>query len=109
MKRGRSALILLLLAAGLGAYIWFVEMKREPASDEPKAEKVFASLEADKIDALTVTASNGDVTTLKKQGVELVKHQVALGDQIRALGNYPVAIKLMHDLQTEIQVQVVQE
>ena len=68
MKRGRSTLILLALAAALGAYIWFVEMKREPASDEPKAEKVFTALEADKIDALTLTASNGDVTTLKKEG-----------------------------------------
>ena len=69
MKRGRSTLILLALAAALGAYIWFVEMKREPAGDEPKGEKVFTSLEADKIEALTLTASNGDVTTLKKQGV----------------------------------------
>ena len=33
MKRGRSALILLLLAAGLGAYIWFVEMKRDDAAN----------------------------------------------------------------------------
>jgi hypothetical protein len=68
MKRGRSTLILLALAAALGAYIWFVEMKRAPADDEPKGEKVFASLEADKITALTLTASNGDVTTLTKEG-----------------------------------------
>ena len=68
MKRGRSTLILLALAAALGAYIWFVEMKRDPADDEPKTEKVFASLEADQIAALTLTASNGDVTTLKKDG-----------------------------------------
>ena len=69
MKRGRSTLVLLVLAAALGGYIWFVEMKREPDSDEPKGEKVFAALEADKIAALTVTASNGDVTTLKKEGL----------------------------------------
>ncbi len=68
MKRGRSTLLLLVLAAALGGYIWFVEMKREPADDEPKAEKVFAALEADQIAALTLTASNGDVTTLKKAG-----------------------------------------
>ena len=43
-------------------------MKREPAGDEPKGEKVFTTLEADKIAALTLTASNGDVTTLKKEG-----------------------------------------
>ena len=69
MKRGRSTLFLLLLAAGLGAYIWFIEMKRDPADDEPKMEKVFASLNADQIGALTLTASNGDVTTLKKNGI----------------------------------------
>lgn len=68
MRRGRSTLILLALAAALGAYIWFVEMKRDPSDDEPKTEKVFASLEADQIAALTLTASNGDVTTLKKDG-----------------------------------------
>lgn len=69
MKRGRSTLILLLLAAALGGYIWFVEMKRDPADDDQtKTEKVFASLEADQISALTLAASNGDVTTLKKDG-----------------------------------------
>ena len=51
MNRGRSTLVLLALAAALGAYIWFVEMKREPASDEPKTEKVFTALEADGIAA----------------------------------------------------------
>ena len=69
MKRGRSTLVLLALAAALGAYIWFVEMKRDPASDEPKTEKVFAALEADAISTLTLHASNGDVTTLRKDGV----------------------------------------
>ena len=68
MKRGRSTLILLVLASALGAYIWFVEMKREPSDDEPKAERVFASLEADDIASLTLQAGNGDVTTLKKDG-----------------------------------------
>jgi len=68
MTRGRSTLLLLALAAALGAYIWFVEMKREPADDEAKGEKVFSALQADQIAALTLTASNGDVTTLKKVG-----------------------------------------
>lgn len=69
MKRGRSTLVLLALAAALGAYIWFVEMKRDPSDEESKAEKVFASLEADAISALTLNASNGDSTTLTKDGV----------------------------------------
>ena len=69
MKRGRSTLVLLALAGALGAYIWFVEMKRDPSDAEPKGERVFSGLEAEQITALTVTASNGDVTTLEKQGV----------------------------------------
>ncbi|MGI8671910.1 MAG: DUF4340 domain-containing protein [Luteitalea sp.] len=70
MTRGRSALILLLLAAGLGAYIWFVEMKRPDPDAEPKADRVFASLDASQISELTLQAGNGDVTTLNKQGTE---------------------------------------
>jgi hypothetical protein len=68
MKRGRSTLILLALAAALGGYIWFVEMKRDPSDEDAKTEKVFAALEADTIAALTLTASNGDVTTLARDG-----------------------------------------
>lgn len=68
MTRARSTLILLLLAAGLGAYIYFVEMKRPAPDDQPKADRVFAGLEADQITELTVQAGNGDSTTLKKQG-----------------------------------------
>jgi hypothetical protein len=69
MNRGRSTLILLALAAALGAYIWFVEMKREATDeDAPKTEKVFADLKAEAIGALDLLGSNGDRTTLKKQG-----------------------------------------
>lgn len=68
MKRGRSTLIFLGVAVALGAYIWFVESKRETSDAEPKAERVFASLETDAVTKLTVTATNGDVTTLEKSG-----------------------------------------
>ncbi|HTU99334.1 MAG TPA: DUF4340 domain-containing protein [Luteitalea sp.] len=66
MKRGRSTLILLVLAAALGGYIWFVEREGTTSDDEPKAERVFASLDQDAIAALTVKAANGDETSLKK-------------------------------------------
>jgi hypothetical protein len=68
MKRGRSTLILLVLAAALGGYIWFVERESPTSDDEPKAERVFAGLEQDAIEALTLQAGNGDVTSLKKAG-----------------------------------------
>jgi hypothetical protein len=68
MKRGRSTLILLVLAAALGGYIWFVERESPTSDDEPKAERVFAGLDQDAIEALTLQAGNGDVTSLKKKG-----------------------------------------
>jgi hypothetical protein len=69
MNRGRNTLILLVLAAGLGSYIYFVESKREPASssDEPAAThaKVF-TVDAAKIEEVAVKGSAGQETTLKK-------------------------------------------
>ena len=68
MKRGRSFLILMIAALGLGAYIYFVEMKRDPAAaDTPAKEKVFA-IESGKIEEVEVRAESGDVTTVKKSG-----------------------------------------
>ena len=68
MRGGRSFLILVVLALGLGAYIYFVEMKRDPAaSDETKKDKVFA-IESGKIEEVEVRAASGEVTTVRKNG-----------------------------------------
>ena len=68
MRGGRSFLILLVLAAGLGGYAYFVESKNDTAGDKAtKKAKVFA-VESEKIDELTVRSQNGDVTKLKKDG-----------------------------------------
>jgi hypothetical protein len=69
MGRGRSTLLLFLVLVALGAYIFFVERKREPAieGDAEPRKKVF-SVEAGKIEELQVKASAGDQTTLKKEG-----------------------------------------
>ncbi len=66
MRGGRSLLVLLVLAAGLGAYIYFVEAKREPGDSEKKS-KIF-TVDATKIDDVEVHAASGDVTHLKKTG-----------------------------------------
>lgn len=69
MHRGRNTLILLVVGLLLGAYVWFVEMKKAPPP-EPGAEaraKVF-SVEASNIDSLTVKSSAGEQTMLKKSG-----------------------------------------
>jgi hypothetical protein len=68
MQRGRSFLIMMVVALGLGAYIYFVEMKRDPAAaDTPAKEKVFA-IESGKIEEVEVRAESGEVTTVAKTG-----------------------------------------
>ena len=64
MGRGRSTLILLVAALGLGGYLYFVESKR-PVQDENAKKKVF-SHEADKISQLQIKSSTGEVTALRK-------------------------------------------
>src|SRR5574338_961570 len=67
MRGLKSFGLLLVVAIGLGAYVYFVDMKK-PAGDEPaKKDKVF-TVDADKIDEITVKAETGDRTTLKKNG-----------------------------------------
>ena len=66
MRGLRSTIALILVLAGLGAYIYFVTWKQPPESVS-KLEKVFAGLEADKVQELKVASDKGDVTTIKKE------------------------------------------
>jgi len=68
MRGVRSFLVLLVVAASLGAYLYFVESKREP-SDGEKKDKVF-TVESDKIEEITVKSESGERTTLRKNGNE---------------------------------------
>ena len=56
MRGLRSTIALVVVLAGLGAYIYFVTWKQPEggADAAKKQEKVFAALEADKIDELKV-------------------------------------------------------
>jgi hypothetical protein len=66
MRGLRSTIALVVILAGLGAYIYFVTWKT-PAGDTGKtSEKVFAGVQSDKIEELRVTSAGGDATTLKK-------------------------------------------
>jgi hypothetical protein len=69
MNRGRSTAILAGLALALVAYIFFIERHREPAPaeapDGPRG-KVFAGLDAAKIEEIEIAASSGQRTTLRK-------------------------------------------
>jgi hypothetical protein len=68
MKRGITTLVLLVVALGLGAYIYFVESKRKPAAERvDEKAKVFSGLDAATVEELEVKASGGDLTKLKKE------------------------------------------
>ena len=67
MRGLRSFLILLVIAVPLVGYMAY-EMKREPP-DADKKDKVF-SVEADKIEELTVKSESGEQTTLRKSGTD---------------------------------------
>ena len=67
MRGVRSTLVLLAVALALGAYVYFVESGRPPAGSPDPLETVF-DVDADDVDALTVTAGNGDRTVIEKDG-----------------------------------------
>jgi hypothetical protein len=65
MRGVRSTVALVVILAGLAAYIYFVTWKLPPDSG-PQRDKVFAALQSDQIEELQVKAESGEVTTLKK-------------------------------------------
>lgn len=68
MRGLKSTALLGLVLAGLVAYIYFYESKREPsAGTDTKKEKVFGVDQA-KIAALSIASSAGESTMLEKQG-----------------------------------------
>ncbi|HUR19469.1 MAG TPA: DUF4340 domain-containing protein [Vicinamibacterales bacterium] len=79
--RGRSTLILLVLAAAFGAYLYFVESKKTVA-DENAKKKVF-TYESSKIEQVEIKLASGEDTALKKDagGWTIVKPVTAPADQ----------------------------
>jgi len=57
MRGLRSTIALLVVLAGLGAYIYFVTSKAEDSST--KQEKLFPSVTSDNIEELTVKSYSG--------------------------------------------------
>ena len=69
MRGLRSIFALIVVLGGLGAYIYFVTWKAPDPGADPsgkKTEKLFAGLQADKIEEIKVSSSAGDATTVKK-------------------------------------------
>ncbi len=68
MRGLRSFLVLLVAAIGLGAYIYFVEMKRPSVEDAAtRREKVF-TVESSAIEELEIRSEQGNRTKLAKSG-----------------------------------------
>src|SRR5262245_44532709 len=64
MRGLRSTLFLLVVLLGLGGYIYFGGAKKDDA--DTKKDRLFPSIEAAKIEEMTVKSESGDTTTLKK-------------------------------------------
>ncbi|HTK75950.1 MAG TPA: DUF4340 domain-containing protein [Gemmataceae bacterium] len=68
MRGLRSTIALLVVLAGLGAYIYFVTWKQpDTAASGKKLDKVF-NVAADKIGEIKVTSSSGETATARKDG-----------------------------------------
>jgi hypothetical protein len=83
----RSFLVLLAVALGLGAYLYFIEAKREPG-EQKKQEKVFSGVQAEKIDQVTIKSDKGETTTALKQGNawQLTKPEAVPADETELSG-----------------------
>ena len=67
MRGLRSTIALLVVLLGLCAYIYFVTFEDAGDRDE-RQERVFAALDADKIDEIKVKSESGETTSVKKDG-----------------------------------------
>jgi len=65
MRGGRSFLILLVLALGIGAYIYFVESRRDPLADD---REELLTVDTATVDAIEITPAGGETTRLVKTG-----------------------------------------
>jgi len=66
VKGLRSAIALTVVLAAVGGYAIYLSKKSDTADSGSKLEKVFASLQPDKIEELRLSTADGDATTLKK-------------------------------------------
>ena len=65
MRRLLSTVVLVLVLAGLGAYIYF-DLSKQPETTEAAKEKVFPGIKFDEIGEMTVKSKTGDATTLAR-------------------------------------------
>ena len=93
MRGLRSTIALVVVLAGLGAYIHFVTWKQpEAGASDSKQEKVFAALESDKIEEVKVKSDKGDTTTVRSVVADgpAEKAGLRVGDRLDRLGGVAV-------------------
>src|SRR5215213_2090327 len=85
MRGVRSFLVLLVIAAALGGFLYY-DSKREP-TDDKKQEKVYAGVQADKIERVTVKSASGDQTTVERQGTawQVTQPSPAAADELSGI------------------------
>jgi len=89
MRGLRSTIASIVVLAGLGAYIYFVTWKTPEGGDTAKkTDKVFAGVQADKIEEIRITTSGGDATTVKKDNStwQVVQPVTAKADESEVSG-----------------------
>lgn len=64
MRRARSTLVLLIVLVALGAYVYFVELERPPASETPPNESLVDTT-ADEIGRLVIAAGGAETVLTK--------------------------------------------
>jgi hypothetical protein len=90
MRGLTTTVILVLVLAGLGAYIYFVDSERPAAGIEDR-EKVFA-VEADQIEQITVTAKGETTTLAKTDGVWKITAPVTVDADSTAVSSLASAL-----------------
>jgi hypothetical protein len=97
----RVTLLLFLLAAGLGSFVYLYEIRGadQRKEAEAKAKRLFPGIEVSDIDAMTLTTTEGKTAEVvrEKAGWRLQKPVVALGD--------PVALDGMANALSELSSQ----
>ena len=86
MRGLRTFVVLLVVAAALGGYLYY-DARRQPEADQ-KQDKVFADVQSDKIEQISVKAAAGDRTTLEKQsaGWRLTQPETQPADEAEVSG-----------------------
>ena len=77
----RSTIVLLVFLVGIGAYIYFVESKRDPAAVDAKP-KAFVELSADTIEEIRIKNADGETSRVQRvgDGWQLVEPSTAAAD-----------------------------